>query len=279
MERLKSPDVRIAANRCPFCHEGVEVEGSVACLVCLGRHHAACWTELNRCGSCGGTRVLAEGSPPKTNEDARFEALRLALGGRHRPVASAHQRAASRSFAFAFVSVFLLVGLFVGGFMVASDVEPYTEPVARKTLGVTDFAPLERDFYHVLKELAQNPESPKALGSLAQFRADCRVRAEPDPIDGKELKTLHRNIKSALESNRTGTGLLLNVQTVLAQPNTKFAELLGLSGPRELAPYLTGQQRVTRELKARATGLVIDWYEALRADGRDTTGPGAGRSP
>lgn len=46
--------------RCPYCHEGVEVERDewVACQSCLGRHHASCWDETGTCASCQGSACL-----------------------------------------------------------------------------------------------------------------------------------------------------------------------------------------------------------------------------
>ncbi|MBX3467347.1 MAG: hypothetical protein KF878_10690 [Planctomycetes bacterium] len=50
-------DVRLAAARCPFCHDDVHPDaGDVACVACercLARHHEACWDEARRCGACG----------------------------------------------------------------------------------------------------------------------------------------------------------------------------------------------------------------------------------
>jgi len=52
--------VEVTANRCPFCHEGVQADGAnVACEGCLARHHAPCWDEGGgRCAACGGERAL-----------------------------------------------------------------------------------------------------------------------------------------------------------------------------------------------------------------------------
>ncbi|MBL4844206.1 MAG: hypothetical protein JKY65_01660 [Planctomycetes bacterium] len=47
-------DVHVASNRCPFCHEDVTPDESVACQGCLARHHRECWTESGAaCSSCG----------------------------------------------------------------------------------------------------------------------------------------------------------------------------------------------------------------------------------
>lgn len=53
-------DVRVLANRCPFCHEDVAVEDDhwVSCRSCQARHHADCWAEAGRCGACGDERKL-----------------------------------------------------------------------------------------------------------------------------------------------------------------------------------------------------------------------------
>lgn len=55
-------DVRVAANRCPYCHDSVSREGDawVSCRECLTRHHTACWDEAEACSSCGEVRFLAE---------------------------------------------------------------------------------------------------------------------------------------------------------------------------------------------------------------------------
>lgn len=51
-------------TRCPYCHDDcsddVEV---VACRGCVAKHHAECWEENGRCGSCGDGRALREGGP------------------------------------------------------------------------------------------------------------------------------------------------------------------------------------------------------------------------
>jgi hypothetical protein len=52
-EPVERDDVRLAANRCPFCHDDVEKAASVACQGCLARHHASCWTESRACSACG----------------------------------------------------------------------------------------------------------------------------------------------------------------------------------------------------------------------------------
>jgi hypothetical protein len=52
-------EVDRSALRCPYCHG--EITPSLdwkACAVCVARHHAACWDELQRCGTCGGREVL-----------------------------------------------------------------------------------------------------------------------------------------------------------------------------------------------------------------------------
>lgn len=42
--------------RCPYCHDGLEAEATVACDGCGAAHHGACWEELGRCATCrGGT--------------------------------------------------------------------------------------------------------------------------------------------------------------------------------------------------------------------------------
>ena len=47
--------VRVATNRCPFCHDDVAVEGNdwVSCRSCQARHHVACWDEGGCCSACG----------------------------------------------------------------------------------------------------------------------------------------------------------------------------------------------------------------------------------
>lgn len=56
-------DVRVhgSALRCPYCHADVrrEEQAWVACAGCMARHHAECWDEGGRCGSCGGGERLA----------------------------------------------------------------------------------------------------------------------------------------------------------------------------------------------------------------------------
>jgi hypothetical protein len=59
MDKADEKQVKAVVHRCPFCHEGAEAEGSVACQGCLARHHEACWSESGRCASCGSERALA----------------------------------------------------------------------------------------------------------------------------------------------------------------------------------------------------------------------------
>jgi hypothetical protein len=44
--------------RCPYCHDEVPPEKSVACRDCLARHHLACWGEGGRCSACQSTHKL-----------------------------------------------------------------------------------------------------------------------------------------------------------------------------------------------------------------------------
>lgn len=55
-------DVRVGANRCPFCRDDVATEESVVCQGCLTRHHKPCWEEGTGCGSCRGTSLLEPAS-------------------------------------------------------------------------------------------------------------------------------------------------------------------------------------------------------------------------
>lgn len=59
--------VKVARSptRCPFCHEDVAADSAATvCQACLSRHHAPCWSEGGRCGSCGQTRAL-EAAPER----------------------------------------------------------------------------------------------------------------------------------------------------------------------------------------------------------------------
>ncbi|MCA8922906.1 MAG: hypothetical protein KDD82_13915 [Planctomycetes bacterium] len=67
-------DVHVAANRCPFCHDGVTPRESVVCKTCLARHHEACWGESGACASCQGSERLR--SLPKVSA---FTVLCLAI--------------------------------------------------------------------------------------------------------------------------------------------------------------------------------------------------------
>lgn len=62
LERRAPPaerdDIRVAGNRCPYCHDEVARESADVCRDCLARHHPACWAEAPRCGSCGSVEVL-----------------------------------------------------------------------------------------------------------------------------------------------------------------------------------------------------------------------------
>jgi hypothetical protein len=68
-------DVRVATNRCPYCHDDVAVHHDdwVACWTCQARHHRACWQESARCGACGETRCVAEAAGTAAGEPARIE--------------------------------------------------------------------------------------------------------------------------------------------------------------------------------------------------------------
>lgn len=75
--------VRVAGNRCPFCHDDVLSTGSVACQECLARHHSACWDEGQECSACGATVKLAAGEeavlPAKTKRKPGLLLLAIAL--------------------------------------------------------------------------------------------------------------------------------------------------------------------------------------------------------
>jgi hypothetical protein len=59
-------DVRLAVNRCPFCHEDVAVSDpeAVVCRQCLARQHGGCWSEAKACGACRGTEALVAKKAP-----------------------------------------------------------------------------------------------------------------------------------------------------------------------------------------------------------------------
>lgn len=60
-------DVRVLANRCPYCHEAVRVDADrwVSCRDCQGRHHEDCWDEAAACSACGGAvRLIADVPAP-----------------------------------------------------------------------------------------------------------------------------------------------------------------------------------------------------------------------
>jgi len=51
-------------TRCPFCHDDcAATDEALVCASCLGRHHAACWSEHGRCSSCQGDTALEAGGP------------------------------------------------------------------------------------------------------------------------------------------------------------------------------------------------------------------------
>lgn len=77
-------EVRLAANRCPFCREHCADEaGTVACRGCLARHHAACWDEHGRCGACGSERRYEEGGGSAAPRLTRERAETLLEGAGH----------------------------------------------------------------------------------------------------------------------------------------------------------------------------------------------------
>lgn len=57
-EPVERDDVRLAANRCPYCHDDVPRQLGVACQVCLARHHPDCWEEGGACAACSATERL-----------------------------------------------------------------------------------------------------------------------------------------------------------------------------------------------------------------------------
>lgn len=69
-------DVQLAVNRCPFCHDRIEVDapGWTSCRSCQARHHDACWGERPGCSSCGGLHRLVPAEP------RRRGALRCGVG-------------------------------------------------------------------------------------------------------------------------------------------------------------------------------------------------------
>lgn len=46
--------------RCPYCHDGIELEGEawLCCALCLARHHRECWREHGLCASCDNPQAL-----------------------------------------------------------------------------------------------------------------------------------------------------------------------------------------------------------------------------
>lgn len=51
--------VQSGVLRCPFCHDEVRTEKSVACRDCLARHHGTCWDEGGgKCAACRSTHKL-----------------------------------------------------------------------------------------------------------------------------------------------------------------------------------------------------------------------------
>ena len=77
-------DVRVATNRCPFCHESVEKEGDawVACRSCQARHHRGCWDEAENCSSCGSNeRSVLEGLSQPVSRSSLTVGRTLAAAG------------------------------------------------------------------------------------------------------------------------------------------------------------------------------------------------------
>jgi hypothetical protein len=71
-------------TRCPYCHQDADAldDGSIACGVCLARHHAACWREAGgSCASCRSERKLVPEQP------ANDASLALLLRRGHRELA------------------------------------------------------------------------------------------------------------------------------------------------------------------------------------------------
>lgn len=74
-------DVKVATNRCPFCHADVSVERNdwCSCRSCQARHHTACWAESKRCGACGDERCLTAG-PAAVATSRSLDAWGLGIG-------------------------------------------------------------------------------------------------------------------------------------------------------------------------------------------------------
>jgi hypothetical protein len=87
IQNTERDDVHVGTNRCPFCHDDIQVEGQdwVSCRSCQARHHQACWKESGACGSCGEARFLAdavldrEAAAVDTNQPRRRVAVAVAL--------------------------------------------------------------------------------------------------------------------------------------------------------------------------------------------------------
>lgn len=61
--------VEVRHPRCPFCHEDVTpADTKAACDACMSWHHADCWTESGRCGTCRSKSQLRQRAP--TQQDS-----------------------------------------------------------------------------------------------------------------------------------------------------------------------------------------------------------------
>ena len=70
--------VHVAAskNRCPFCHDHVNVdEAHQVCGTCLARHHQDCWSSHGSCSNCGHASSLVPATQPE--DPGPREALEL----------------------------------------------------------------------------------------------------------------------------------------------------------------------------------------------------------
>ncbi|MCA8924195.1 MAG: hypothetical protein KDD82_20465 [Planctomycetes bacterium] len=103
-------DVRVVANRCPYCRDDVASAEGVVCRECLTRHHPGCWDEAGRCSSCSSRERLEApagarlGHPPRCSWAGCDEVGDWQRGRRAAPrFCERHARSSFRHSVFTFV--------------------------------------------------------------------------------------------------------------------------------------------------------------------------------
>jgi hypothetical protein len=143
-EDVRGLEVRGSPTRCPYCHNDVSPEETVACQSCLARHHAECWNSHGTCATCGSARRLE--APPKETRRLTPAVARNALltaGFEHKEIdavlaGDADQARAERMREQnrAFAKALIVLAFSAGGGMLAGALafNEFTDAYGRNTI-------------------------------------------------------------------------------------------------------------------------------------------------